>query len=32
MIRIPQENMDNVQLNTPQFHLRPGEGAEFKNN
>lgn len=32
MIRIPRENMDNVQLNTPQFHLRPGEGAEFKNN
>ncbi|XP_026414007.1 phosphatidate phosphatase PAH1-like [Papaver somniferum] len=27
-----EENMDNVQLSTPQFHLGPGEGAEFRNN
>ncbi|OVA18239.1 Lipin [Macleaya cordata] len=24
-----EEKMDNVQLDTPQFHLGPGEGAEF---
>ncbi|XP_043702494.1 phosphatidate phosphatase PAH1-like [Telopea speciosissima] len=24
-----EENTDNVQLSTPQFHLGPGEGTEF---
>ncbi|OWM82353.1 hypothetical protein CDL15_Pgr001927 [Punica granatum] len=24
-----EQNSENVQLNTPQFHLGPGEGAEF---
>ncbi|KAK4776068.1 hypothetical protein SAY87_024029 [Trapa incisa] len=24
-----EQNNENVQLNTPQFHLGPGEGAEF---